>query len=376
MKVAIVGPYPFLGGSIAGGVARVIDSLLQELAGHAEVTLIVPNSPADAQGAVHGASVIYLARNKGPGIVTYWTSDARRVAEALAQLKPDIVHYQGGAGVARATPDLTSVVTIHGIGHRDILFAYRGSWRRRLFAHAAAALQKKVERIYRRKIGNVIVINPYVAEELPDITGLRCFPIPNPTDRIFVDVPMPQDPRPRRIISVGRIGERKQTARAVAIVARTLKQDTQASAVFCGEPQDQAYLERCQQIAFDFGVSDRLSFPGNLPVSELRRALDEASVFLMTSHQETAPVAIAEAQSRGVPVLAPRAFGITSMIDPYVNGMFLLGSDPDQQAALLGQMLAHKWDRAMIREQACATYGPAIVAEQTLTAYRSILADR
>ncbi len=93
----------------------------------------------------------------------------------------------------------------------------------------------------------------------------------------------------------------------------------------------------------------------------------------MTSKQETAPVAIAEAHSRGVAVVAPAAFGIKHMITPGRNGFLLPEGDGDAQVTVLRQALDHDWDRAAIAAEAWTTYGPQAIAAQTLKAYDAVL---
>lgn len=373
MKVAIVGPYPFPGRQISGGVERVIDTLLQHIVGEVELTLIVPNAPENWRAEVHGVPVVYLERSAGPGVLTYWSADAKKLSMALKELAPDIVHFQGVSGIARGV-QCPGVVTVHGIAHHDLVAAYAGSsLLERVLSRAAAELQKRVERYYRKRIGNVIVINEYVVAALPDIATLQQFPIVNPLDKSFVETPLVGTLRPKRIISAGRIGPRKKTAQAVAIAARVLENDHKASAIFFGAPDRSEDLEICRRIAARYGVEKRLTFPGNVTAARLRQELDRSSIFLMTSAQETAPVAIAEANARGVAVLAPDAFGIHHMITPGVNGFFLTGNSDEEKAMQLQHALGHTWNRIDISERARQEYSPYVVARQTIEAYHKIL---
>jgi glycosyltransferase involved in cell wall biosynthesis len=240
--------------------------------------------------------------------------------------------------------------------------------------HATAQVLRMVEARARRQIGNVLVISPYVIEALPDVAGLRQFPIPNPIDRIFCEpLPPASQACPRRIISVGRIGPRKNTIQAVAVAARILRDEGFASYAAFGPADSAAYLDRCETMARDAGVVPRIAFPGGVSAEALRHELDRSSILLLTSKQENAPVAIAEAQARGVAVVAPAAFGIRHMIVPGRNGFFLPDADIDTQAKVLRQALDHSWNRAAIAAEAQATYSPRRIAELTLAAYRDVL---
>jgi 1,2-diacylglycerol 3-alpha-glucosyltransferase len=373
MKVVMVGPYPEPGRPVSGGVERVIDTLMQELAGAVDLTLIVPGAASDAVAAHHGVKTIYLKAGRGPGALAYWRVDARRVQRVVAGLKPDLVHLQGVGGVGRHI-DVPRILTIHGLAHRDYVTSTRSRPWDRLARHAIGRLLRAVEARARQQIGDVIVINPYVLEALPDVAGLRQFAIANPVDPIFCSaLPFGATDRPRRILSVGRIGPRKNTCHAVQLAARLLRGDAAASYAAIGPAKDPAYLRQCQAMAAGGNTGARIEFPGAATKQRLRGELDRSSVLLMTSKQETAPVAIAEAHSRGVAVVAPAAFGIKHMITPGRNGFLLPEGDGDAQVTVLRQALDHDWDRAAIAAEAWTTYGPQAIAARTLKAYDAVL---
>ena len=373
MKLVMVGPYPEPGRQVSGGVERVIDTLLPELVDEVDVTLIVPGASRDAETDHHGVKTIYLQRGGGPGALAYWTLDARRLAGVVAAMNPDLVHLQGVGGVGRLI-SAPRILTIHGIVHRDLVTSTRGqrwNWAAR---HGMAHVLRAVEARARRQIGSVIVINPYVREALPDVVRLRQFPIPNPIDPAFCEaLPAGSEPRSRRMISVGRIGPVKNTIQAVAIAAQVLERDESASYAAFGPWDSADYLDRCKAMAQGDHVRPRIEFAGGVSSQRLRQELDRSSILLMTSKQENAPVAIAEAQARGVPVVAPKAFGIKHMIVPGRNGFFLPDAHIGMQASVLRRALDHDWDRAAIAADAQAIYHPRRIAALTLDAYRHVL---
>ena len=373
MKVVLVGPYPYPGQAISGGVERVIDTLMRELAHSVELSLVVPNAPADLRHEVAGIPIVYLRRTRGPAVLRFFTADARRVATAIRELNPDIVHYQGVAGLSRYV-DRPGVLTVHGFAHRDILFKPAKTWLHRLLRRLASKLLEMVERRYRRQIGHLIIINPHVEDGLPDVAALHRYPVPNPVDPLYTS-PSPITERRVHIVSAGRLGRLKNTTHAVRLAASILCDKPRAQAFFYGAADNPEYLEQCRQIAADHGVSERLHFPGNVDAASLSVVLDKASVYLTTSLQETAPVAIAEALARGVAVVAPQTHGMRYMIRESENGFFLPPSDDVAAgAAVLARALEHPWDRAAMARTAQDTYGPAQVALRTVAAYRRVIA--
>jgi glycosyltransferase involved in cell wall biosynthesis len=376
MKVVMVGPYPEPGGAVSGGVERVIDSLLPHLAERVDLTLVVPGAMSDSTSSKVGVDIHYLKRGLGPGVVRSSTFDAQKLATLIRSLKPDLVHLQASSSVGRFL-NAPKIVTIHGIAHHDLLQSNRGGGWGKTMQKGAAALLKWTEHAARKQLDGVIVINPYVREALPDIKSLKQWDIPNPLDSRFIsDLEPPSSNRPRRLISVGRITPRKETKRVIELSLNVMNHDPNVELTVCGTPSPAEYGDLCHQIVREHPAGHRVKFLGNLGVEDLLLQLDQASVLLMASSQETAPMAIAEANARGVAVVAPEAFGITHMITPGLNGRFLpLGDIEEQTQTVLGA-LDQDWQRSAIAAQAVAAYQPERIAEATVAAYRKVLARR
>ncbi len=373
LKVLMIGPYPAPGRSVSGGVERVIQTLLPVLGMRVELTLLVPNADRDMEVSEFGARVVYLKRTKGLGVLSYWQADARRIRDFVLKAQPDVVHLQGSGGWGRLVSS-PKILTVHGIAHRDILTSRRGQRWGRVLSVLAAQLVKVIERRARQAIGNVIVINPYVLDAYPDIAKRKHWLIPNPADPVFTgfvsDLPVVRE---KKIVIVGKVGSRKNTLEGVRLACDVLRDEPEASLSVAGDTSDKAYLAQCQAIATASGVGDRVGFMGNLDTCDLIRLYDRASLLLMTSRQETAPMAIIEAQSRGVAVVAPACFGIPAMIKDQKNGRFLTNDGFEADVSLLRDALRHEWDRIEIAEIARSEYSAKAVADATLRAYKDVL---
>lgn len=374
MKVALVGPYPEPGQPITGGVERVVDTLLPELGRHVEVTLVVPNAARDLESRSHGCRTIYLRRGPGPGVLRYWNLDAERVRRAVSSLDPDLVHIHGLAGLGR-TITSPRILTVHGIAERDLVASGNGRPLATMARRALAHMVRHVEKSSRRRIGNVIVINRYVEEVLPDVSRLHRVAIPNPIDREFgIPARDPNRTRPRRIVTIGRISPLKNTLGAIRLAAAAIKADRSVTLSVCGAPVDQKYYEECREFVRSEGLEASVEFLGSLTLAELVRVLDTAALLVVTSHQENAPMAVAEAQARGVPVLAPHAFGMAHMISPGEDGLFL-SHTADVDAGLVRDALARQWQHEAIATAARERYGVGPIVQQTLDFYRQVVAS-
>ena len=158
--------------------------------------------------------------------------------------------------------------------------------------------------------------------------------------------------RARHIVVVGRISKLKNTPKVVQIVAGVLKRDGEAKARFYGPASTKEVLDECISIATAHGFQNRIEFRGNVTTTELCLELSQASVLLMASRQENAPLVVAEANACGVAVVAPESFGFPYMIKSGVNGLFLPDGSLKQQAATVLSALDYAWDRSKIAEYA------------------------
>lgn len=374
----MVGQYPDPGGAVVGGVERVIDTLTIELAKVAEVSLFAPGSTVNARQNVGGRMIVHQRRAPGPGVARYWSIDAWRVAQAVNAFNPDIVHVQGMAAYG-AWIRAPRIFTLHGVVDSNLLTNARGARWGRFAQLLAAKWIRHVELDAMLKLHNIILINRYVLEAMPNLSGCRIFAIPNPIDLAYcrpLDTALTAA-RVRRIVSVGRIGAGKDTLESIRIVSHLMKDDLLVEFWLAGKAYSENYLAECRKLVAANGLEERIRFVGNLSAAEISALLDRSACLLMTSRQETAPLCISEALARGVPVVAPRAFGIRYMIDEGKNGYFLeTETDLATKAETLRLALDGDWDRGRLSKAAIEEYGPQAVARKTLQAYELVLRDK
>jgi glycosyltransferase involved in cell wall biosynthesis len=373
MKVVMIGPYPEPGARIKGGVERVIDTLLPELAKAVDLTLVVPSSDYDGYQPSHGVPTLYVRRAPCPGALRYWNVDAQRVSRVVGFMNPDIVHVQGAAAIGSFLT-MPRLLTVHGIVEADVIASKGDRVWSSLLRQSASKLVSTVERRARRSYDGIIVINPYVREAYPDIAGNKQFDIPNPLNPSFLEIPAgTRSSGERRLISVGQIGARKNTFACLQAVLELLKDGLQVSLTLCGAPIDGHYHRDCRELIENTSLKNKVAILGNVSARELIEQLDRADCMILASKQETAPVSIAEANSRGVPVVAPRAFGIRHMIEHRRNGLFLNPENPASWPGIIRTALEIDWDRAAIAEHARQIYDVKRIAELTIAAYHQVI---
>jgi starch synthase len=117
------------------------------------------------------------------------------------------------------------------------------------------------------------------------------------------------------------------------------------------------------------------------PTHAMERYFRAADVFVLSSIREAHPVALLEAMSCGLPIVASRITGATdAVIEDGVNGRLVL---PDDEAALADALSAVLRDPAgarrmgdRARDTVVSRYGIQQTAERWLDAYRTVLSGR
>jgi glycosyltransferase involved in cell wall biosynthesis len=93
---------------------------------------------------------------------------------------------------------------------------------------------------------------------------------------------------------------------ATATVAR--KQPIQL--VLAGSLEDRQYVDQLKTEVNRLDIADQVDFAGLLDSESLRREISRASLLVLASYQETAPMVIHEAMAAGLPVVASKVGGI------------------------------------------------------------------
>jgi glycosyltransferase involved in cell wall biosynthesis len=125
-------------------------------------------------------------------------------------------------------------------------------------------------------------------------------------------------------------------------------------------------------------IESAVEFRGLLTETELLDEFSRASVLVLPSHQETAPMVIQQAMAASVPVVATRICGVPYQIDHGRTGYLFDPGDVGALAGYVGQLIADDALRSGManaaRAKALAEYRAEQVAAQTLAVYRALAA--
>lgn len=127
----------------------------------------------------------------------------------------------------------------------------------------------------------------------------------------ILDEPRMSFDRPNQLICVGTMAVMyKGQDMLLQALARIPRRDLHLTLVGDGRMR-----ESIEALAAKLGVADRVSFAGMLPAGNaVRRALDEADLFVMPSRTEGLPRAMIEAMARALPAIGSRVGGIPELL--------------------------------------------------------------
>jgi colanic acid/amylovoran biosynthesis glycosyltransferase len=155
-------------------------------------------------------------------------------------------------------------------------------------------------------------------------------------DKIRFNPPKGKPGQPLRILSVGRLVEKKGTEysiRALAEVRRT-SPELEWKLEVAGDGPLEVPLN---SLAAELGVGDRISLLGPLSSDQIRERLELAHLFLLPSvvaadgDMEGIPVSLMEAMAAGVPVVSTVHSGIPELVENEVSGLLA----PERDVATL-----------------------------------------
>lgn len=131
-----------------------------------------------------------------------------------------------------------------------------------------------------------------------------------------------------------------------------------------------AYLHDLKRFVEEQGLSGRVFFPG--PTAEVYQVFAGAAVVVHTSWTESFGMALVEAQSCGVPVIAHDLEGMREVVQEGVSGFLVEPGNVDQLAARLDELLGDRELREKMGRAAAAWARENFDMKNRVEEYRSL----
>lgn len=374
MRVAIVTPlyptpqYPWHGTFIRDQARSIALAGAEVRVFHADVRSVRTMHRAMVRGPdvspAPGDPVVERRLGWTLGALTIPTA-MRLAGERLARAAssgppPDVVHGHfsfGGGDAALAMARRFAcplVVTEHSSEFSRGLVRGRRARSIRLVAEAAnelVAVSDDLARRFEEAVGRSVEI-------IPNVVDVDNFP------------PRTSHPsgQPLRIVAVGSLNPKKGFDILIEALAGLQAEPWHATIVGQGPEAG-----RLAALARRAGMNDRIKLVGSLPRSQIRALLEGASLFVAPSRHETFGVAIAEALSVGVPVVATPGGPSSFVRLPF--GV-IAQADPAAIRRAIEAMVASPpgFDPRASHERVRAAFAPEIVGQQLMGHYRRLAA--
>ncbi|AGZ41597.1 group 1 glycosyl transferase [Actinoplanes friuliensis DSM 7358] len=375
-------PLAALGGTDAGGQNAHVAELCATLAdqGH-EVQVYTrrddPRTPerveADGYTVVHVPAGPATVLPKDELLPHMGTFGAWLAADWDDNGPPDVAHahfWMSGLAAVTATRDtpVPVVQTFHALG----------SVKRR---HQGSADTSPPRRIaYERQLGRIV--DRIVVQCQDEIQELLLLGVPRSrmtlipsgvnTSRFRPDGPAETRTARRRILSVGRLVERK----GFADLIRAMRFVGDAELVIVGGDPGEPYARDLRALAADCGVGDRVRLVPAVPAQEMPRWYRSADVLAATPWYEPFGLTPLEAMACGIPVVATAVGGLTDTVVDGITGDLVPSHDPRALGLTLRRLLADDLRRqgyaAAAADRAGHSYSWRRVATQLTALYTDV----
>lgn len=371
--VAMIADYPRHLDSIDGGVQAATAYLVSELVKSDEIDLHVVSFDVTVRApnrVLRNGVKRHILPAQRLGAITRWRYDDMSLRKCLNEIKPTIVHAQGAGidGFLATKSGYPSVVTVHGIIAADA--RYMSS----MLARIRLTLQGwTTERYCVRHATRTILISPYVQEYYGNLLrGIGHF-IPNPVNEKFYEVQRSEVPH--RILFAGRLIPIKGVTDLIEAFAE-IREHTDARLILAGSLADKIYVRRVRQKAHTLNLESHIEFRGLLKEPALLEEFSRASVLVLPSYRENAPMVIQQAMAASIPVVAARVGGVPYQVEHQETGLLFEPGDVRALAAHVMYLFENDPARYQMgqnaRAKALAEYRAECVAAQTLAVYREL----
>ena len=146
-----------------------------------------------------------------------------------------------------------------------------------------------------------------------------------------------------RLLSVGRLDPIKGFDVLLPALAMLRDRGVEFESLIIGEGSERASLEALRD---SLGLTDRVTFVGARPQTEVRKAMTESTLMVMPcvvtpdGNADGIPNVLTEAMAAGLPVISTRVSGIPELIDDGISGRLVDQRDSAALADAIAALLA------------------------------------
>ena len=276
--------------------------------------------------------------------------------------KPDLIMVQSGlwAGIVAAR-----IKKEFGIPY--ILIEHRGRF---INNNAASYHLKEWHREVYMQIAinasKIVCVSEALLDGLVKITGSRekLVVIPNMVDTDYFNLPVnKRENQPFIFLSIGTLEMVKGYDTLLKAFAEFT--DKTEGEFFLRIGGKGGELKNLKALARDLAIEDRVSFTGHISKERVRDEMHRSNVFISSSRFESFGVALIEAASTGLPLIATKSGGPESIVNN-VNGFTCQTDDPSSLEELMRKAYFNykEFNQIQIRQETINQYSKNIISEK------------
>jgi glycosyltransferase involved in cell wall biosynthesis len=148
---------------------------------------------------------------------------------------------------------------------------------------------------------------------------------------------------PVRVFACGRLHPGKRHDVLIRAIARLRSDEIDARLTVAGEDADSGtgqFRRDLESLVSELGLNDAVLLPGAMSEADVRRELEAAHVFALSSDTEALGIVLVEAMAMGVPVVTTDVGGTTELVRDGENGLAVPPGDPQSMAAAIRKIAA------------------------------------
>lgn len=180
-----------------------------------------------------------------------------------------------------------------------------------------------------------------------------------------------------RLLYMGNLGPRKGAAELIEALGLIAADYPQLHALIAGGETAPGQRADLQRRIDRLGLADRVTLAGVIADRQRDSAFTSADFLALPSHAEGLPMAILEAMSHGLPVIATRVGGIPETIEDGIDGLLVEPHDIPALAAAIGKLASSPVLRrnmsATARRKCQQHYSLEAVGAQMVGLYDSLI---
>lgn len=374
MRIAYLSFMSHPGEPAVSGVPKVTETLVREFEKLPDISVDVLTLTDDLpqERLIERGSVRYHyipCRPHGKTF-TFYAREVAMLKRRVRALKPQVVHGQPSSEYLLAATGVPfpSVITIHGLVMREaagLSLLNPGQ--------LALAIREFCQLRAVRRARHIISISPYVDDYVRGRTQARIWPVPNPIDPEFFEIPTPQRAG-LRLLCVGMVTQRKNQELLVRAAAQLHKAGVPFECRIVGIAAG-GYDASLNQIIQELGLGTSVRLLGRVSREQLRSEYEWANVVVLPSREETSPLSLIQAMASGRIAMGASAAGIPRLLQEGRMGTQFSPDDPEDLVQALRRLVRDPggfWEKAeKARVHAAAMFQPASVARRTVEVYEA-----